>query len=76
MRFWNTLSQIPWYRRKILPNKMEALKNFPKPKTIKPLRQFLATINFYRRFHRAVKNQARLNDILGEPKTKGKTSIE
>jgi len=30
--------------------KVEAIKNFPKPITVKQLRQFLGMINFYRRF--------------------------
>jgi len=76
MYFWNTLSQIPWSRRKVHSYSRTKWRLFPKPKTIKQLKQFLATINFYRRFHGAVKDQARLNDILGKPKTEGKTSIE
>lgn len=33
-----------------LPEKVEAIRSFPKPKTQKQLRRFLSTLNFYRRF--------------------------
>lgn len=33
-----------------LPDKVEAVVNFPKPSNVKELRRFLAMINFYRRF--------------------------
>jgi len=59
-----------------LPEKVEAIKNFPKPTTIKQLRQFLGMINFYRRFiSRAAREQATLNDMLKGPKKKGKKTI-
>ncbi|XP_033212394.1 uncharacterized protein LOC117169988 [Belonocnema kinseyi] len=32
------------------PERVEAIKNFPKPTTVKNLRQFLGSVNFYRRF--------------------------
>ncbi|GFV45753.1 hypothetical protein TNCV_2409361 [Trichonephila clavipes] len=35
---------------KPLPDKVEAIANFPKPDTISQLRRFLAVLNFYRRF--------------------------
>ncbi|GFX29192.1 retrovirus-related Pol polyprotein from transposon 297 [Trichonephila clavipes] len=35
---------------KPLPDKVEAITNFPKPDTISQLRRFLAMLNFYRRF--------------------------
>ena len=35
---------------KPLPDRVEVIKNFPKPKTIKDLRRYLGMINFYRRF--------------------------
>lgn len=63
-------------RTRPLPHKVEAIKKFPKPTTAKQLRQFLDTINFYRRFiPGAAKDQAALNDALKDPKTKGKTPI-
>ena len=33
-----------------LPNKVQAIKDFPTPKNMKQLRQFLGMVNFYRRF--------------------------
>lgn len=60
-----------------LPEKVEAIQNFNKPETVKQLRQFLGTINFYRRFvPGAAKNQALLNDVLGGPRVKGKTPVK
>lgn len=60
-----------------LPAKIEAIKNFPKPTNAKQLRQFLGTINFYRRFiPETAKDQAALNGALKGPKTKGKTPIQ
>lgn len=48
-----------------LPEKVEAIKSFPLPKTAKDLRQFLGMINFYRRFiPNAANFQAPLNDLL------------
>ncbi|GFT31891.1 retrovirus-related Pol polyprotein from transposon 17.6 [Nephila pilipes] len=35
---------------KLLPDKVELILNFPKPKTIKELQRFLGILNFYRRF--------------------------
>uniref|UniRef100_A0A5S6QQM2 RNA-directed DNA polymerase n=2 Tax=Trichuris muris TaxID=70415 RepID=A0A5S6QQM2_TRIMR len=32
------------------PDKVDALQNFPRPTTVKQLRQFLGMVNFYRRF--------------------------
>jgi len=59
-----------------LPKKIEAIKNFHKPVTIKQLRQFLGMVNFYRRFiPGAAEEQAVLNDMLKGPKTKGKIPI-
>jgi len=49
-----------------LPDKIEAIKNLSKLKTIKQLRQFLGTLNFYRRFSpSATKDLAKLNDVFG-----------
>jgi len=53
------------------PEKIEAIKNFPKPETTKQLRQFLRTINFYRRFiPGAARDLAELNEMLKGPKTR------
>lgn len=62
---------------KPLPEKTEAIKNFEKPETIRQLRRFLGTINFYRRFiPGAAKDQATLNDILNGPKKKGGARVD
>lgn len=46
-------------------SKIDAVQNFPKPKTIKDLRRFLAMLNFYRRFlPKAAMEQAPLNQLL------------
>ncbi|GBP35402.1 hypothetical protein EVAR_94852_1 [Eumeta japonica] len=45
--------------------KVESIKNFPIPKTVKELRRFLGMINFYRRFiPDAARIQAPLNALL------------
>jgi len=61
---------------KPLPEKVKAIQDFPKPTTMKQLRQFLGTMNFYRRFvPGAARDQAALNEALKGPKTKGKMPI-
>lgn len=48
-----------------LPDKVEAIKGYPVPKTVRELRRFLGMINFYRRFiPNAVQSQAPLNALL------------
>jgi len=60
-----------------LPEKIETIKNFPLPSTVKQLRRFLGMINFYRKFiPGAAEDQAVLNDALKGPKTKGKAPID
>lgn len=60
-----------------LPEKIEAIRNFPKLNNARQLRQFLGTINFYRRFiPGAAEEQAPLNDALRRPKTKGKALVQ
>lgn len=50
---------------KPLESKVEAISNFPVPKTIKELRRFLGMVNFYRRFiPNAAQIQAPLNTML------------
>lgn len=50
---------------KPLDTKVEAIKSFPEPKTIRSLRRFLGMINFYRRFiPGAAKYQTPLNALL------------
>ncbi|CAF4948326.1 unnamed protein product [Pieris macdunnoughi] len=59
-----------------LPQKVEAIQNFPPPKTIKELRRFLGMINFYRRFiPSAAKVQASLHELLSGPAVKPSTNI-
>lgn len=55
-----------------LQEKVQAIQDFPEPRTIKELRRFLGMINFYRRFiPGAACIQAPLNSLLAGPKTKG-----
>lgn len=50
---------------KPLPTRVDAIKEFPIPKTVKQLRRFLGMLNFYRRFiPDAAKHQAPLNEML------------
>lgn len=50
---------------KPLEEKVQAIKNFPAPTTVKQLRRFLGMINFYRRFiPHASQTQAPLNNLL------------
>lgn len=57
---------------KPLSTKIQAIQEYPVPKTVKDLRRFLGVINFYRRFvPNAAKLQAPLNAILAGPKIKG-----
>ncbi|KAJ8724718.1 hypothetical protein PYW07_015676 [Mythimna separata] len=50
---------------KPLLSKVEAVKNFPAPKTVRELRRFLGMLNFYRRFiPQAAALQAPLNALL------------
>lgn len=55
-----------------LEDKVEAIKQFPPPKTVNGLRRFLGMLNFYRRFiPHAAADQAPLHDMLSGPKVKG-----
>lgn len=59
------------------PEKIKAIREFPQPATIKQLRQFSGTINFYRRFvPEAAEDQAALHDVLKSPKKKESPKIE
>lgn len=50
---------------KPIDTKVEAIKQFPVPKTVRELRRFLGMINFYRRFIKdAARSQALLHDAL------------
>ena len=50
-------------------DRVKAISEFEKPKTVKQLRRFLGMINFYRRFiPKAAENQAMLNDYLVDSK--------
>lgn len=57
--------QISEKGTKPLVSKVEAIANFPVPKTVRELRRFLGMINFYRRFlPNAAQIQAPLNALL------------
>ena len=45
------------------PAKIEAIKNFPKPTTVKAVRQFLELSGYYRRF---IKDYAKISKPLTE----------
>lgn len=60
-----------------LPDKVTAIANFPKPKTIKDLRRFLGMLNFYRRFVKnAAQTQAPLHHLLKGTDSKGRKPVE
>lgn len=55
-------------------HRIEALRSYPLPKTVKDLRRFLGMLNFYRRFlPKAAELQAPLHNALSGPKMKGST---
>lgn len=59
-----------------LPDKVQALQDYPVPTTVRELRRFLGMYNFYRRFiPGAAKVQAPLNILLSGPKTKPSQSV-
>ena len=59
-----------------LPEKVEAILNFPQPETAKQLRRFLGTINFNRLgIPKAAEIQVPLNDLL-QGNIKGKAPIQ
>ncbi|CAK1595950.1 unnamed protein product [Parnassius mnemosyne] len=59
-----------------LDAKVQAIQEFPPPKTVKELRRFLGMINFYRRLiPNAATIQAPLNQMLAGPKTKDSQPI-
>lgn len=53
---------------KMDPNKIEAIKNFPAPKTVKQLRAFLGLLNYYRKF---IQNYGELTKSLNDLLCKG-----
>jgi hypothetical protein len=58
-----------------LPAKVEAIREYKRPQTVKGLRQFLGMVNFYRRFiPGAARVQAPLNDLL-QGNVKGRTPV-
>jgi len=57
-------------------HRVDALRAYPLPPTVKDLRRFLGMINFYRRFlPQAAELQAPLHDLLSGPKVKGSTPV-
>lgn len=56
--------------------KIQALKEFPLPKTVSELRRFLAMVNYYHRFIKnAAEIQATLYDLVAGKKKKDKSEI-
>ncbi|CAK1579001.1 unnamed protein product [Parnassius mnemosyne] len=61
---------------KPLDSKVQAIKDFPTPKTVRELRRFLGMLNFYRRFIKgAAEIQAPLNSLL-TGSVKGSRSVD
>ena len=57
-------------------DKVESIRAYPRPDTVKKLRQFLGMLNFYRRFlPKAAEIQAPLNNLL-QGNVKGKTPVD
>lgn len=62
--------------KKSLRKRIKEIKEFPRPATVKQLRQFLETFNFYRQFISSVaQNQTKLSSLLDGQKTRGRTPI-
>lgn len=60
-----------------LNDRIEAIANFPKPKTVEELRRFMGMLNFYRsHIPKAVECQAILNSYLHGTKKKDKSIIQ
>lgn len=60
-----------------LPEKIQAVKDFPIPKSVKQLRRFLGMVNFYRRLlPGAAKVQGPLNAELSGSNVKGSTPVK
>lgn len=58
------------------PDKVEAIVNFPRPRTVEELRRFLGAVNFYRRsIPHAAEAQAPLNEYLRESRKKDKREV-
>ncbi|KAL4083017.1 hypothetical protein QTP88_028347 [Uroleucon formosanum] len=58
------------------PDKIKAIDEFPRPKTVQELRRFLAMCNFYRRcIPKAADTQAVLNEYMKNGKKNDKTPI-
>ncbi|GBM66659.1 Transposon Ty3-G Gag-Pol polyprotein [Araneus ventricosus] len=59
-----------------LPEKVKAISNFPRPKTVQDLRRFLGMLNFFRRFlPQAAQKQLPLQKMLGKCKKRDKTPL-
>ncbi|GBO05113.1 Transposon Ty3-I Gag-Pol polyprotein [Araneus ventricosus] len=59
-----------------LPKKVEAISNFPRPKTVQDLRRFLGMLNFFPRFLPQVsQKQLPLQKMLGKCKKRDKTPL-
>lgn len=59
-----------------LPEKVQVLIDYPKPKTVKELRTFLAILNFYHRFLKgAAETQACLHALVSNKRKNDKTVI-
>ena len=58
-------------------DRVDAIKNYPQPKTIVELRRFVGILNFYRKFiPNAAELQSPLNSLFKKSKKNDKTAIE
>lgn len=61
---------------KPIVDRVKAIQDFQRPKTIKDLRRFLGALNFYRRFIAgAAKSQVLLHALLSGPKVKNSSQV-
>lgn len=59
-----------------LPEKVTAIRDFPKPTTAKELKRFIAVINFYRKFiPHATKHQSKLQSLITGNKKNDRTPV-
>jgi len=58
------------------PERVDALRQYPLPKSVQGLRWFLGMVNFFRFIPKAADLQAPLHDILKGPRAKGSQSVQ
>jgi len=62
---------------RLLPERVDALRQYPLPKSVQGLRRFLGMVNFYRWFiPKTADLQAPLHDVLKGPRAKDSQSVQ